>query len=162
MISMETLVVDLGFSIFPSVHTCDGGNLSPQIEIKGLDAASVAIIAVNPFIKNCCSFCPWVIWNIEPRSLIPAGIPRVPIVASPIPALQGTNGYGGIGYSGPCPPPGETHRYFFKVYGLDTMLECPPGANDHELVRAMRGHVVQFGETFAMYSRADDGGAMRR
>lgn len=160
MISMETLVVDLGFSIFPSVHTCDGGNLSPQIEIKGLDAVSVAIIAVNPFIKNCCSFCPWVIWNIEPRSLIPAGIPRVPVVASPIPARQGTNGYGGIGYSGPCPPPGETHRYFFKVYGLDAMLECPPGASDHELVRAMRGHVVQFGETFAMYSRDSDNGAI--
>ena len=158
---METLVIDLGFSIFPSMHTCDGGDLSPQIEIRGLDAASVAVIAVNPFIKNCCSFCPWVIWNIEPGSLIPPAIPREPIVTSPIPAVQGTNGYGVIGYTGPCPPPGETHRYFFKVYGLDAMLDCPAQGTDRDLVRAMRGHVVQFGETFAMYRRSTDSGAMR-
>jgi Raf kinase inhibitor-like YbhB/YbcL family protein len=155
---MEPLVVDLGFSVFPTIHTREGGNVSPQIEIKGLLAASVAIIAVNPFIKNCCSFCPWVIWNIEPRSPIPAGIPRMPIVASPVPAVQGTNGYGEIGYTGPCPPSGETHRYFFKVYGLDAMLDCPGGANDHDLVRAMRGHVLQFGETFAMYASGIDAG----
>ena len=53
--------------------------------------------------------------------------------------------YGIIGYTGPCPPQGETHRYQFKVYGLDAMLALPAGLDKHALVAAMKGHVLQFG-----------------
>ncbi|PKL55339.1 MAG: YbhB/YbcL family Raf kinase inhibitor-like protein, partial [Methanomicrobiales archaeon HGW-Methanomicrobiales-6] len=67
--------------------------------------------------------------------------------------VQGTNDYGTLGWRGPCPPPGETHRCLFKVYGLDAMLDLAAGAGKHDLIAAMQGHVLGFGETAAMYSR---------
>lgn len=150
---MEKLVVSVGFLIFPPSHTCDGENISPGITITGLSATSVAVMAVNPYQPSCCSFCPWLIWNLPPVKNIPPGIPKTGTVAAPLPAVQGRNDFGRIGYDGPCPPPGSTHRYTFRVYGLDTMLMLPEGATKGELIGAMQGHVLQFGATIAMYSR---------
>ncbi|WOX54929.1 YbhB/YbcL family Raf kinase inhibitor-like protein [Methanoculleus palmolei] len=78
---------------------------------------------------------------------------RKGIVTAPVSAVQGTNDYGGIGWRGSCPPQGETHRCLFKVYGLDAMLDLAPGAGKHDLIDAMRGHVLGFGDTAAMSSR---------
>lgn len=150
---MDKLVVSLDFLEFPPTYTCDGRDESPRIRIKGLSASSVAVMAVNPFIKSCCSFSPWVIWNIDPVEVIPSGIPKTEVVESPISAIQGRNDLGIIGYSGPCPPRGSTHRYSFKVYGLDSMLTLAPGSNKADLIGAMRGHVIQFGDTVGMYTR---------
>jgi len=150
---MDTLTVTLDFLIFPPTSTCDGSNQSPRIRIAGLNAASVAVMAVNPFQPSCCSFCPWLIWNLPPIPDIPAGIPPEAVVLHPVRAVQGKNDHGTIGYSGPCPPQGSTHRYTFKVYGLDTLLDLPPGSLKDALIRAMHGHVLQYGDTMAMYSR---------
>jgi hypothetical protein len=86
-------------------------------------------------------------------AIIPGTIPKIPRVTSPIACYQGINDHGITGYTGPCPPPGESHRYQFRVYGLDNMLEILPGSTSHELVAAMRGHVLQYGETIALYTR---------
>ena len=72
-IIMERLIVSLDFLEFPPRHTCDGENLSPEIIYQGLNAASVAIMVFNPFEKSCCSFTPWIIWNIPPVLQIPPG-----------------------------------------------------------------------------------------
>jgi hypothetical protein len=150
---MEPLVVKLDFLEFPPLHTCDGANISPRIRISNLDAVSVAAMAVNPYQPSCCSFCPWLIWNLPAGAEIPAGIPAQEVVCVPVPAVQGRNDFGKIGYSGPCPPAGATHRYTFKVYGLDTLLNLSPGSTKSELIGSMRGHVLQYGETAALYSR---------
>ncbi len=150
---MEPLRVRLDFLEFPPTHTCDGANTSPRIMLSGLNAVSVAVMAVNPFQPSCCSFCPWLIWNIPAGPEIPAGISPEGIVSFPITAVQGMNDFGRIGYSGPCPPQGTTHRYTFKVYGLDAMLTLAPGATKAGLITAMRSHVLQYGETVALYSR---------
>ncbi len=150
---MEKLEIRLDFLEFPPSHTCDGDDLSPRIRITGLSAASVAVMAVNPFQPSCCSFCPWLIWNLPPSAEIPPNIPKVGVVKSPVSAIQGRNDFGTIGYTGPCPPSGATHRYSFKVYGLDCMLDLPPGSTKGELVGAMQGHVLQYGDTVALYSR---------
>jgi len=150
---MERLIVTLDFLEFPPTHTCDGENVSPRLILKGLNAASVAVMIFNPFEKSCCSYTPWIIWNLPPVTLIPAGIPRKGIVTEPIAAVQGITDTGDIGYTGPCPPIGQMIRYQFKVYGLDAMLDLRPGSDKHELVSAMKGHVVQFGETVAICSR---------
>ena len=150
---MEPLGVRLDFLEFPPTHTCDGANTSPRIRLSGLNAVSVAVMAVNPFQPSCCSFCPWLIWNIPAGPEIPAGISPEGIVSFPITAVQGMNDFGRIGYSGPCPPQGTTHRYTFKVYGLDAMLTLAPGATKAGLITAMRSHVLQYGETVALYSR---------
>jgi Raf kinase inhibitor-like YbhB/YbcL family protein len=150
---MEPLIVSLDFLEFPPVHTCDGENLSPAIRMKGLSAASVAVMVFNPFEKSCCSFTTWLCWNLPPLPVIPPGIPPEKAPAMPVTAVQGTNDHGTIGYTGPCPPPGSMIRYQFKVYGLDTMLDIPAGSDKHTLVAAMKGHVLQFGETVAICSR---------
>jgi Raf kinase inhibitor-like YbhB/YbcL family protein len=150
---MERLIVSLDFLEFPPTHTCDWENISPRLRVKGLNATSVAVMAFNPFNKSCCSYTPWIIWNIPAVPLIPAGIPRHGIVTEPIAAIQGINDKGEIGYTGPCPPHGEMIRYQFKVYGLDSMLDLKSGSDKHELVSAMKGHVIQFGETVAISSR---------
>jgi Raf kinase inhibitor-like YbhB/YbcL family protein len=150
---MERLIVSLDFLEFPPTHTCDGENISPRLLLKGLNAASLAVMVFNPFNKSCCSYTPWIIWNLPAVSVIPAGIPRQGIVIHPIAAVQGVNDKGEIGYTGPCPPHGEMIRYQFKVYGLDRMLDLKSGSDKHELVSAMKGHVVQFGETVAICSR---------
>lgn len=150
---MERLLVSLDFLEFFLEHTCDGENISPRILLKGLNAASVAVMVFNPFEKSCCSFTPWIIWNLPPVMLIPAGIPRQGRVTEPITAVQGITDTGEIGYTGPCPPHGQMIRYQFKVYGLDTMLDLLPGSDKHALISAMKGHVVQFGNTVAICSR---------
>ena len=150
---MKNVVVSLDFLEFPVMYTCDGENHSPRLTLKGLLAASVAVMVFNPFEKSCCSFTPWIIWNIPPLRVIPEGIPREGIVTAPVPAVQGVTDYETIGYTGPCPPHGQMIRYQFKVYGIDTMLDLDPGSDKHQLVNAMKGHVIQFGETVAICSR---------
>jgi Raf kinase inhibitor-like YbhB/YbcL family protein len=152
-VTMKPLIVSLGFLEFPPTHTCDGENLSPAIRLKELSAPSVAVMVFNPFEKSCCSFTPWICWNLPPVPVIPPGIPRVGITTTPIAAVQGISDYGTLGYTGPCPPPGSMIRYQFRVYGLDTMLNLPAGSDKHSLIKAMKGHVLQYGETVALCSR---------
>jgi len=66
--------------------------------------------------------------------------------------LQGKNSWGRIGYGGPCPP-GGTHRYFFKIYALDKMLNLKPGATKEELLTAMKGHILAQAQFYGKYSR---------
>lgn len=112
----------------------------------------MAVFALNPFEPGC-SFTTWIVWNLPPAPVIPEGIPPQDVVTAPVDAVQGMNDYGTLGWRGPCPPEGETHRYLFKVYGLDAMLDLAAGAGKHDLIAAMQGHVLGFGETVAMYSR---------
>jgi Raf kinase inhibitor-like YbhB/YbcL family protein len=84
---------------------------------------------------------------------VPADIPNDPTLVKPIKAVQGSNTAGKIGYMGPCPPKGKPHRYYFKVYGLDKMLNLKPGATKSDLENAMKGHISQQGEAMATYGR---------
>ncbi|HWS22795.1 MAG TPA: hypothetical protein VN227_09155 [Methanoregula sp.] len=79
-------------------------------------------------------------------------MPCEPIVTFPLSAVQGITDYGPIGYTGP-PPQGQIIRYQFKAFGLDVMLDIKAGSHKHELVSAMKGHVIHFGETVAICSR---------
>jgi Raf kinase inhibitor-like YbhB/YbcL family protein len=67
-------------------------------------------------------------------------------------AKQGITDFKRVGYGGPCPPSG-THRYFFKLYALDTMIALPAGKSKKEIERAMQGHVLAYGELVGTYSR---------
>jgi len=153
VVVMEKLIVSLDFLEFPVVNTRDGGNQSPRLVLSGLQAASVAVMVYNPFEKSCCSFTPWIIWNVPPLQVIPEGIPRQGTVTIPISAVQGVTDYGTIGYTGPCPSRGKMIRYQFRVYGLDTMLALVPGSDKHQLISAMKEHVLQYGETVGICSR---------
>jgi Raf kinase inhibitor-like YbhB/YbcL family protein len=124
---MKKLDVRLNFTQVPAESTCQGKDISPKITLEGLNATSIAII-VDDTDAPSGAFTHWIIWNIPPLEEVPQGIPRDAALTSPFKASQGMNGFGKVGYMGPCPPPGRPHRYHFRVYGLDTILNLQPGA----------------------------------
>ena len=153
---MEELKVKISVKILPSDYTCDGEDKSPEINVSGVNAEispSLAIIVNDPDAPGGGGFVHWIAWNMELVKFIPENIPKTPEISFPVKAVQGKNSFGKIGYWGPCPPRGQTHRYFFKIYGIDSMLTLSPGATKDQLVKAMEGHIVQYGETYATYGR---------
>lgn len=153
---MEELKVTVSVRVHPIDNTCDGEDRSPMVGLGGVSTStsrSLAILVVDPDSPGGGGFVHWIMWNINPAAIIPETIPKTPEVNFPIQAVQGKNSFGRIGYSGPCPPRGQTHRYFFRVYGLDTMLDLPGGSTSNQLVKAMKGHIVQYGETFVTSGR---------
>ncbi|MCK9566744.1 MAG: YbhB/YbcL family Raf kinase inhibitor-like protein [Methanothrix sp.] len=149
---MNSLVVKLGFDRIPDEYTCQGIDVSPSIEIQGLNATSLAVIVDDPDAPSAV-FTHWLIWNIPPTNVIPRAIAKKADIKEPFSARQGTNDFGEIGYAGPCPPSGKPHRYFFRVFGLDRMLDQPAGASVADLKKAMQGHVLQKAEAVATYGR---------
>lgn len=144
--------VTLAFDQFPDEYTCVGNDTSPLIEIEGVNATSLAMIMDDPDAPVGV-YTHWLIWNMPPVDVIPGNFPRDAAVEEPFGALQGNNSAGEIGYLGPCPPPGKPHRYFFRIYGLDAVLDLQPGASRQDLEKAMQGHVLQKGEAMATYER---------
>jgi Raf kinase inhibitor-like YbhB/YbcL family protein len=149
---MSSIVVKLGFDRVPDESTCRGADVSPEIEIQGINATSLALIVDDPDAPSTV-FTHWLIWNIPPIETIPRAIVKTANIDDPFPAVQGTNDFGEIGYTGPCPPPGKPHRYFFRVFALDRMIDLPAGASANDLRKAMEGHVIQKGEAVATYGR---------
>lgn len=136
----------------PARYTCDGLDISPPLSWSPVPNAtqSLALIAEDPDAARG-AFAHWVIYNLPPDTQrLPEDVPNRQTLPSG--ALQGMNGAGSIGYTGPCPPSG-THRYFFKVYALDTDLDLGAGATKEEVVRAMEGHVLAEGRLLGTYQR---------
>jgi Raf kinase inhibitor-like YbhB/YbcL family protein len=111
---------------------------------------SFALIADDPDAP-VGTWVHWVIFDMPPnlRSL-PQNFPKTEQAADG--SRQGKNDFDKIGYGGPCPPSG-THRYFFKLYALDTKLNLKPGSTKKDIERAMLGHILARGETMGRYSR---------
>ncbi len=97
------------------------------------------------------TFVHWVIFNLPagPQEL-KEGIPTDKALANG--AKQGTNDFDEIGYHGPAPPEGQSHRYVFKLYALDQLLNLPAGATKNDLLKAMKGHVIAKGQLEGKYS----------
>ncbi|MBE8540412.1 YbhB/YbcL family Raf kinase inhibitor-like protein [Geoglobus acetivorans] len=153
----ENLIVKTVFnegSEIPRKYTCDGLNTNPSLHIGGLksEVKSLAVIVDDPDAPSGV-FTHWIAWNIPPVGEIPDEIPREGVVSAPVKMVQGVNDFGRLGYDGPCPPEGQKHRYFFRVYALDTTLDLNPGASREELENAMKGHVIQYGEIVGVYRR---------
>lgn len=136
----------------PTKYTCDGENVSPPLSWKNLPSGtkSIAIINDDPDAPMG-TWVHWVIYNIPANS---SGLPEniKPLEKLPDGTMQGRNSWGKIGYGRPCPPSG-THRYFFKIYALDKVLELKPGATKEELLKAMKGHIIGEGQFYGKYSR---------
>jgi Raf kinase inhibitor-like YbhB/YbcL family protein len=156
--TLENLLVSIEFDkkLFPKKHTCDGENISPRIMVERITSPYLACILFDPDAPRG-GYVHWIIWNIQARGErleIPENIPKEKEVKSPIAAVQGKNGAGRFGYIGPCPPTGETHRYYFNIYGLDGPLSLAPGSTKQQLEEAMKGHMKQYGgQAIASYGR---------
>ncbi len=138
----------------PVEYTGDGRNISPPLEwTPGPEGTtSYAVILDDPDGPGG-TWVHWILWNVRDPGL-PTHVACQPQVDTAFGRVsQGRNSFGRIGYGGPCPPTG-THRYFFKVYALDTELDIGPDATKRDLLAAMEGHVLDHGEMMVTYSRA--------
>jgi hypothetical protein len=128
----------------PRKYTCDGDDVNPPLEIKNIpkETKSLALIVDDPDAPKG-TWEHWTVWNIPPTERIQENT---------VPGVEGLNDFGRHSYGGPCPPFG-THRYFFKVYALDTLLNLSPNARKKDLERAMEGHILSKGELIGLYKR---------
>jgi Raf kinase inhibitor-like YbhB/YbcL family protein len=140
-------------SEIPRKYTCSGTDLSPALTWSGVSPAarSLALIADDPDAPRG-TWTHWLIWNIPAHlTSLPEGVPPREVLDNG--ASQGRNDFNRIGYGGPCPPPGKAHRYFFKLYALNTVLDLRAGAGRKELERAMKGHIVSEADWMGTYKR---------
>ncbi len=137
----------------PAKYTCDGRDVSPPLMWSGAPEGmrSFALIADDPDAP-AGTWVHWVLYNLPASTTeLPEGVPPAETVAGG--GRQGRNDFGRLGYGGPCPPRGRPHRYFFKLYALDTELNLPARATKQEVERAMRGHILADGQLMGTYQR---------
>ena len=137
----------------PDDYTCRGADISPVLAWSGEPAKTVsfAVIADDPDAP-VGTWVHWVIWSIPASTrLLPKDVAKSGTL--PNGAIQGRNDFGKVGYNGPCPPPGKTHRYFFRLYALDAKLTLQPGATRQQLDAAMKGHILGKAEHMGTFRR---------
>jgi Raf kinase inhibitor-like YbhB/YbcL family protein len=140
----------------PAVYTCDGRDMSPPLRWDGLPGGtqSLALIVDDPDAPDPAAprmtWVHWVLYNLPPAA---GGLPEA-AAPSDLPAEtgQGLNDWKRTGYGGPCPPIGR-HRYFHKLYALDTRLDGLDQPTKAELEAAMQGHVLEMVELIGTYQR---------
>ncbi|KXA95386.1 hypothetical protein AKJ65_01885 [candidate division MSBL1 archaeon SCGC-AAA259E19] len=139
----------------PVKYTCDGEDISPPLSIEDVppEAESLAVVVDDPDAPGGV-FDHWIIWNIPPGTdSISEGVPAEDVVDSLKGARQGQNGFGEVGYRGPCPPPGPPHNYRFKIYALDTEIGLNPGMKKEDLEREIQGHVLAEDQIVGVFGR---------
>lgn len=142
-------------SDIPQKHTCDGADLSPPLSWSAPPAGtkSLALIGDDPDAPGG-TWVHWVLYKLPPDAAsLAEGIPPDEQLAGG--GEQGTNDFRQVGYGGPCPPKGSAHRYFFKLYALDTELDLPGKATKKKLLRAMEGHILAQGQLMGRYQRQE-------
>ena len=131
--------------LIPRKYSCDGQDINPPLTIEGIpkEAKTLALVIDDPDAPGG-TFDHWVVWNISPFT--------TKISEHSVPGIEGLNSARKQGYTGPCPPSGS-HRYFFKVYALDTELNLGVKTTKRDLEKAMQGHIVAKGELIGLYHR---------
>jgi Raf kinase inhibitor-like YbhB/YbcL family protein len=151
-ISLKSSAFSAGSAI-PVQYTCDGADISPDLIWSGVpgEADSLVLIMDDPDAPRG-TFTHWIVYNIPPeRSQLPQDVPDSDTLSDG--SRQGINGFGKTGYGGPCPPKGSQHRYVFRLYAVDTVLD-PSGQVDRPVLEnALAGHVIAQGELPGTYQR---------
>ncbi len=137
--------------IIPSLYTCEGKNINPPLQFTAAPSTTISLVLLmdDPDVPKSLRpdgmYDHWVLFNIPPditsieENSIPSG-------------TQGKNTAGENCYIGPCPPDRQ-HRYFFKLYALDTLLDLHAGATKAEVEKAMHGHIIAFAELIGLYEK---------
>ncbi len=136
----------------PRAYTCDGVNISPPLEWSGVPktAKTIAIVCDDPDAPGG-TWVHWVLYNLPADNIgLVENLPATETLKAG--GFQGKNDFDKTAYGGPCPPSG-THRYFFKIYALDSELPLKAGATRAELMKAMEGHIVLQGQLMGTYRR---------
>jgi len=139
--------------VIPSEYTCMGNDISPELSWTGIPEGteSIALIMDDPDAPGG-TFVHWILFNISAMTQkLPKAINKGKILSDF--SRQGMTDFGDVGYGGPCPPPGKYHRYYFRIYALDKMLELLPGSSRKQVDNAMEGHILAKGELMGIYKR---------
>jgi Raf kinase inhibitor-like YbhB/YbcL family protein len=139
----------------PERHTCDGENVSPQLSWGEVPAGtmSFALIMDDPDAKEVAGkvWIHWVLYNVPPRAeALAEGVPREALLPGGARQVEGSSG---LGYHGPCPPPDRRHRYYFQLFALDTIVDPNTVSSKVDLLEAIEGHVLGYGELMGEYER---------
>ena len=137
----------------PQRYTCDGGDISVPLRWSEPPAGTQSLALIFDDVDApALTWVHWVMFNI-PTSVrsLPEGVAADAVVDGL--GTNGSNSWGNLGYGGPCPPEGAPHRYTFRLYALDALLDLKAGASRAELDEAMEGHVLDTGQLMAMYGR---------
>lgn len=130
--------------LIPSKYTCDGDDINPPLTIEGLpEVTKSLVLIVDDPDAPMGTWDHWIVWNINPTNKIGPDT---------VPGTEGTNSFGKQSYGGPCPPSG-THRYFFKVYALDTKLDLKTSSRKKDVEKTMQTHVLAQGQLVGLYHR---------
>lgn len=137
----------------PAYHTADGENVSPELSWKDAPAETKSFVLVvhDPDAPRTSGFTHWVVYDIAPGTgHLEEHVPQEDRIAGI--GIQGRNDAGKLGYMGPAPPSG-VHRYFFRLFALNTLLNLEPGATHKQVSAAMRGHILAQAELMGTYEK---------
>lgn len=135
----------------PEKYTCEGADINPPLEFIDVpkEAVSCVLIMDDPdvpaFVRKDQMWVHWVVYDIPPQTK------KIPENSTP-PGVLGRGTGGEMRYQGPCPPDRE-HRYFFKLYALDTLLKLKPGASKQEIEASMASHVLAEAQLIGLYCK---------
>jgi Raf kinase inhibitor-like YbhB/YbcL family protein len=131
----------------PKEYTCDGKNVNPPLKIDNapLNVKSFALV-FDDIDAPRGTYVHWIVWNIDP------GLKEMRENSVPEGAVQGVNDFKKRNYGGPCPP-GRAHRYVFKIYALDTLLDLNPNGSKKDLEKAMEDHIISRAQLTGLYKR---------
>lgn len=137
----------------PTQFTCSGENISPALAWSQPPAHTQSfVLIVDDPDAPAGTWVHWVVYNLPASARrLPEGVPTGDAVAGG--GRQGTNDFHQNSYGGPCPPPGKPHRYFFRLYALDTVLNMRAPVHRKDVDAAMQGHVLAQAETMGTFGR---------
>lgn len=135
--------------LIPKKFTCDGEDISPQLSWKGAPQHTVSFVLIFDDPDAPMGIWDhWLLYNIPSKTMeLAEGVKTLPAGT-----LEGLNSWGKRGYGGPCPPD-RIHRYYFKLYALDKVLELPPGASKEKVEEAMLSHILTEAVLMGQYDR---------
>jgi len=148
-------VVAEGEAIDPR-YTCDGEDVSPALAWEGVpaEAAELVLVVEDPDAPGG-TFTHWLAYGLDRAETgLPEGVPEGGETEGPPALRQGVNDMGAAGWSGPCPPGGETHRYLFRLLAVDAETGLEGGASRDELLEVIEGHVIAEATLTGTYARS--------
>ena len=131
--------------MIPQKYTCQGKDINPPLTISDIPEGTVSLaLIIDDPDAPLRTWDHWIMWNIKPTANI---------TENSTPGIQGQNSWGRQNYGGPCPPSG-THRYFFKLYAIDSTIDLPAGSTKVDLEAAMQDHILEQAELIGLYQKS--------
>ncbi|MCP4632285.1 MAG: YbhB/YbcL family Raf kinase inhibitor-like protein [candidate division Zixibacteria bacterium] len=137
----------------PEIYACDFENISPPLNWgAGPEGTKSYVLICDDPDAPSGTFVHWVVYNIPAEvTSLPENIPDSETLDNG--ATHGSTHFGSLGYGGPCPPSGNPHRYYFKIYAVDFITAWKPGMSETKVMNRIEGHILLQGELMGTYQR---------